>query len=190
MKILVIADEESRALTEFYAENNFEDISFVLSAGDLPYTYLQTIKSNLNKPLFYVQGNHDIHKPKFFDKEYIEWKVKECCGIRMLGIGCQKINGQIMTEAEMTRKLKRVYQRIKSKWHIDIVIAHYPALGVGDGQDKAHTGFLAIKEFVEKIKPTYFIYGHNHLNYGKGHRVLQMNDVMFINAYEKFIIEL
>lgn len=89
MKILVISDDESRVLTEFYAENNFEDISFILSAGDLPYTYLQTIKSNLNKPLFYVQENHDVHKPKLFDHEYIEWKVKECCGITMIGIGCK-----------------------------------------------------------------------------------------------------
>ena len=80
MKFLVISDKESEILTDFYSENNFEDISFVLSAGDLSYSYLQTIKSNLNKPLYYVQGNHDIHKPKFFDKEYIEWKVKEFCG--------------------------------------------------------------------------------------------------------------
>ena len=189
MKILVISDKESEILTDFYSENNFEDISFVLSAGDLSYSYLQTIKSNLNKPLYYVQGNHDIHKPKFFDKENIEWKVGECGGIRILGIGCRKRNGQIMTDAEMTRRLNRVYQRIKSKGHIDIVIAHYPALGIGDGQDKAHTGFLAIKEFVEKIKPAYFVYGHNHLNYGKGDRVIRMNDIIFLNAYEKFVIE-
>lgn len=190
MKILVMSDKESTILTDFYAENNFKDISFILSAGDLPYTYLQTIKSNLNKPLFYVQGNHDVHKPKFSDKEYIEWKIKECCGVRILGIGCRKRNGQIMTELEMTRKLKRICQKIKSKDHIDIVIAHYPALGVGDGQDKKHMGFLAIKEFVEKIKPTYFIYGHNHLNYGKATRAIRMDNIIFLNAYEKFIIEL
>lgn len=189
MKILVISDKESEILTDFYSENNFEDISFVLSAGDLSYSYLQTIKSNLNKPLYYVQGNHDIHKPKFFDKKYIEWKVKEFCGIRILGIGCRKRNGQIMTEVEMTRKLNKLYKRIKSKERIDIVIAHYPARCVGDGQDKAHTGFLAIKEFVEKIKPIYFIYGHNHLNYGKGERIIRMNDIIFLNAYEKFVIE-
>ena len=190
MKILAVSDKESIILTDFYAENNFEDISFILSAGDLPYTYLQAIRSNLNKPLFYVQGNHDIHKPKFFDKECVEWKVKECCGVSILGIGCRKRNGQIMNEAEMTRKLNRVYRGIKNKGHIDIIIAHYPALGIGDGQDKAHAGFLAIKEFVEKIKPTYFVYGHNHLSYGNGERVIRMNDIIYLNAYEKFIIEI
>ena len=56
MKILVMSDEESRVLSNFYTENKFDDISFILSAGDLSYTYLQTIKSNLNKPLFYVRG--------------------------------------------------------------------------------------------------------------------------------------
>ena len=115
MKILVMSDEESRVLAEFYIENKFDDVSFSLSAGDLPYTYLQTIKSNLNKPLFYVRGNHDIYKPKFFDKENIEWTVGECSGIRILGIGCRKRNGQIMTDAEMARRLNRVYQRIKKQ---------------------------------------------------------------------------
>ena len=85
--------------------------------------------------------------------------------------------------------MKDYVKTIKSKGHIDIVIAHYPVLGIGDGQDKAHTGFLAIKEFVEKIKPTYFVYGHNHLNYGKGERVIRMKDIIFLNAYEKCVIE-
>lgn len=190
MKILVISDEESRMLSEFYIENKFDDISFVLSAGDLPHTYLQTIKSNLKKPLFYVQGNHDIYKPKFFDKENIEWMVKECCGIRILGIGCRKRNGQILNENEMERKLERVYRQVRNKKHIDIIIAHYPALGIGDGQDKAHIGYSAIKDFIEKIKPTYFVYGHNHLNYGNGERTIKNNDIVYLNAFEKFVIEI
>lgn len=36
MKILVLSDVESKILTDYYTENGFDDISFILSAGDLP----------------------------------------------------------------------------------------------------------------------------------------------------------
>ena len=52
MKVLVIADEESKFLTEYYSENNLDSIDFILSVGDLPYSYLETIKTNLKKPFF------------------------------------------------------------------------------------------------------------------------------------------
>ena len=190
MKILVISDEESKILTDYYKENGFDDISFILSAGDLPYTYLQTVKSNLNKPIFYVRGNHDTYIPKFFDKNFIEWKLAETCGVRILGIGCRKRSGQILTENEMKRKLKRLHRKVRNKEHIDIIIAHYPALGIGNGQDKTHIGYSAIKDFIEKIKPTYFVYGHNHLNYSNGKRTIKNNDIVHLNAFEKFVIEI
>ena len=190
MKVLVIADEESRVLTEYYSENNLENIDFILSVGDLPYSYLETIKKNLKKPLFYVKGNHDTYKTSLFDKEWIEWKSVEVSGITIIGIGCQNRNGQILSEEEMRKKLKRLYQRNRCKTSIDIIISHYPAFGMGDGQDTTHRGYQAIRDFVEKMQPAYFVYGHNHLNYGRKQRTIESNKTKYVNAYEKAIIEI
>ena len=151
MKILVISDEESKYLSEYYHENDLENVDLILSVGDLPYSYLETIKTNIKKPLFYVKGNHDIYKTSLFDKELIEWKSIEVFGIRIIGIGCQKRNGQILSEAEMRKKLKRLYRKNKHNTRVDIIISHYPALGIGDGQDTTHRGYQSIREFVNKM---------------------------------------
>ena len=190
MKVLVISDEESKYLSEYYNENDLESVDFVLSAGDLPYSYLKAIKVNLKKPLFYVKGNHDTYKIDLFDKTFIEWKSVEVLGVRIIGIGCQKRNRQILSEKEMTKKLKRLYQRNKCKKGVDIIISHYPALGIGDGQDTFHRGYQAIRDFVEKMQPAYFVYGHNHLNYGRKQRTIESNKTKYVNAYEKVIIEI
>ncbi|MBQ7378659.1 MAG: metallophosphoesterase [Clostridia bacterium] len=190
MKVLVIADEESKFLTEYFAENGLGNIDLILSVGDLPYSYLETIRTKLKKPLFYVKGNHDTYKTGLFDKEFIEWKSVEVSGIRIIGIGCQHRNGHILSEAEMCKKLKRLYQRNKRNTSVDIIISHYPAFGIGDGQDTTHQGYQSIRDFVEKTQPAYFVYGHNHLNYGRTPRTIESNKTKYVNAYEKFIIEI
>ena len=45
MKILVISDEESKYLSEYYHENDLVNVDLILSVGDLPYSYLETIKT-------------------------------------------------------------------------------------------------------------------------------------------------
>lgn len=190
MKVLVISDEESKYLLEYYRENDLEDIDFILSVGDLSYSYLETIQTNLKKPLFYVKGNHDTYKTSLFDKAFIEWKRIAVSGIHIIGIGCQKRNGQILSEEEMCKKLKRLYQRNKNKTSVDIIISHYPAFGIGDGQDTFHQGYQAIRDFIEKMQPAYFVYGHNHLNYGRRQRTIENNKTKYVNAYEKVIIEI
>ena len=95
MNVLAISDEESKILTEYYHENNLENVDLILSAGDLSYCYLDTIKTNLKKPLFYVKGNHDTYKTNLFDKSFIDWKFVEISGIRIIGIGCQIKTGKL-----------------------------------------------------------------------------------------------
>ncbi len=39
-----------------------KDVELIVGCGDLPYEYLEYLVTMLNKPLYYVPGNHD---PKF-----------------------------------------------------------------------------------------------------------------------------
>lgn len=68
-------------------------------------------------------------------------------------------------------------------------MSHYPAMSLGDGDDVSHRGYRAIKNFIDKVKPKYFVYGHNHLNYGRNERVKVYGDTALVNAYKYHIIE-
>ena len=188
MKILAVSDIESDLLLKYYKENHLDDIDLILSAGDLPYAYLQTVKANIQAPLFWVRGNHDRFKPKLFDKEFIEWKCVRYKGIGIAGIGCDGHN-KLLSEDEMERSLGKLYRKIQRSNGADIIISHYPLRGFGDGDDKVHKGYMAINEFIKKVRPKYFIYGHNHLTYGRNDRAFQLEDTILINAYEKYVID-
>lgn len=138
--------------------------------------------------MYFVKGNHDEFKPKLFDRDFIEWRVLEYKGIRIVGIGCKK-NDKIISEKKMERLLNRLSKKIKKNNGVDIVISHYPLRGVGDGSDITHKGYQAIREFVKKLKPKYFIYGHNHLIYGRNDRIINFEDTTLINAYEKNLLD-
>ena len=59
MKILVIADEESRSLWDYFSPAKLEGIDMIISCGDLKANYLQFLVTFGNCPLLYVRGNHD-----------------------------------------------------------------------------------------------------------------------------------
>ena len=59
MRILVIADEESKYLWDFYEKDKLEGIDLILSAGDLNPNYLYFLTTMTNVPVLYVHGNDD-----------------------------------------------------------------------------------------------------------------------------------
>ena len=59
MKILAIADEESKYLWDFFEKEKLEDIDLILSSGDLNPRYLSFLATFTSAPVLYVHGNHD-----------------------------------------------------------------------------------------------------------------------------------
>lgn len=188
MKILIVSDVESELLLNHFDENCFDDVDVILGAGDLHYSYLQAVKRNIKKDLFFVKGNHDQFKTRLFDSEFIEWRCIECNGVRILGIGCMTYRGHILSEKQMSIRLALLNKKIKKSGGVDIVVSHFPLYGLGDGIDESHKGYFVLKEFVEKVSPKYFIYGHNHLSYGRNDRITHFKDTVLINAYEKYVL--
>ena len=64
MKILVIADEVSKAYYDYFDKALLEDIDLILSCGDLPPEYLSFLVTFAHCPLLYVRGNHDVKYEK------------------------------------------------------------------------------------------------------------------------------
>ena len=59
MKILVIADVESKSLWDYYSPDKLEGVDLIISCGDLDPDYLQFLVTMVSCPLLYVRGNHD-----------------------------------------------------------------------------------------------------------------------------------
>ena len=60
MKLLCIADHIDPFIYSAGLKTRFADVDLVLSAGDLSLDYYDFIVSILNKPLYFVFGNHHL----------------------------------------------------------------------------------------------------------------------------------
>ena len=193
MKILAISDTESKYIYDYFDPKNFTDIDLILSAGDLNANYLSFVATVFTCPVLYVHGNHDkrlINEPPegciCIDDSIYNYK-----GIRIAGIGgCMKYTGGPFqyTEREMAWRLTK--HRFKFRKGFDLLLTHSPAYGIGDGGDQAHVGFKCFLKLLDQHQPKIMVHGHQHLNYGKGQRYHQYNDVKIINAYGYTVFEI
>ncbi|MCI9533864.1 MAG: metallophosphoesterase [Lachnospiraceae bacterium] len=196
MKILVLADCESKSLYEYFKPEKLEGVELILACGDLKPSYLDFFASMCRAPVMFVMGNHD--KP--YDAEAyggcvcIEDQIQVFRGIRILGLGgSMRYHPEAVnqyTEKEMRRRIRRLRWKLKWNKGFDILVSHAPAAGVNDLEDLPHRGFACFGELIEQYRPKLFVHGHVHANYGTGFkRVDQMGETMVVNAYDNYIIE-
>ena len=196
MKILFIADEESKLYWDYFKKEYFEGIDLIISCGDLKSSYLSFLSTMLPMPLLYVHGNHDDKYE--FDPPggciCIEDDIFVYKGVRFLGLGGSnryKAGKNQYTEKEMRKRVKKLRWKLWRKKGFDVLVTHSPALGFHDDTDHCHKGFDIFNEIIQKYKPKYFVHGHVHMNYGRNNpREDMMGETKVINAYEKYIIEI
>lgn len=69
MKFLIVSDQIDPFVYSYAIKDLFKDVSAVLCAGDLPMEYIDFIVSTLNKPTYFVFGNHNLNEYKYYHKE-------------------------------------------------------------------------------------------------------------------------
>lgn len=195
MRILAIADEESKYLWDFYEREKLAGVDLILSAGDLKPEYLSFLTTMYALPVLYVRGNHD-------DK-YEEYPPEGCTcidddiyvyqGIRILGLGGSmryRPGGNQFTDGQMRKRVRRLWWKLRKYRGFDILLTHAPAYQLNDGRDLPHQGFQEFIRLMEKYKPRFFIHGHVHMNYGRQHkRYDKYMETHVINAYERCIFD-
>ncbi len=195
MRILVLADEPSKWLYDFYEEGKLDEYDLILSCGDLPGNYLSFLVTFAKAPVLYVTGNHDHYDRKPPEGCIcIDDQIYEYEGVRILGLGgcMQYIPGapNQYTEKEMQKRVKKLRFQLRKKKGFDILLTHAPAFGIGDLSDLPHTGFKAFLDLMEKYRPKYFFHGHVHLNYGSDLlREQQYMDTTVVNAFERWTVD-
>lgn len=195
MRILAIADEESKGLWEYFDRKKLEGVDLIISCGDLDPAYLSFLVTLTSIPVLYVHGNHDGK----YDKSppdgciCIEDQIYVYKGIRILGLGGSmryKPGPHQYTEWQMRQRVAKLKFKLFKSRGFDILVTHAPAYQLNDGMDLPHQGFQVFKTLMEKYRPKYFLHGHVHLSYGRGHkRYDKYQDTHVINAYERCVFE-
>lgn len=195
MRILAIADEESKYLWDFFEKEKLAGIDLILSSGDLNPNYLSFLATFTTAPVLYVHGNHDDKYERTPPEGCIciEDQVYVHEGIRILGLGGSMryrpgINQY--TEKEMQKRAKKLRFKIFMKGGFDILLTHAPAYQLNDGRDLPHQGFQVFNTLMDKYHPRFFIHGHVHMSYGRQHkRYDQYGETHVVNAYERCVFD-
>lgn len=195
MKILFLADEESKVYWDYFKKEQFEGIDLIISCGDLKPEYLTFLATMVSVPLLYVHGNHDDKYGKRPPEGCIciEDRIYNFNGIRILGLGGSyryKDGVNQYTEQQMARRIAKLKLKLTINRGFDILVTHSPAYGFHDGEDQCHRGFDSFNRLINTYHPKYFVHGHVHMNYGRQFpRVDEIGDTQVINAFEKYILE-
>lgn len=219
--ILSVADNKCPFLETYLTADirNGNEFDYIFSCGDLSINYLTNIADSINNIIYYIEGNHkflDEEKIQELKKKhlYVNDSIPGCKNIMLTPVvtpdyifcgfgGSARYNDEPSqySEEEMQnfvnitlRKIKLI--RIKEfffrqKRREILCISHAPIQGCGDGEDNAHRGFKAFRNFIETAKPVLWLYGHVHLKSFHELVTFQYDETLILNSYEfkKIIIE-
>ncbi len=208
MKILAISDQELPNIYSPILAQRFGDVEMVIGCGDLPYYYLEYVISTLNKPLYYVNGNHapaveyseagertyphggvDLHRRVLRDAK---------SGLILAGIqGSLQYNQGVnqYSQADMWWLVRglipRLFlNRIFRGRYLDIFVTHAPPWKINDQDDLPHQGIKAFVWFDRRFQPRYHLHGHIHLYRQDAIRVVQVGKTQVVNTCGFQLIEI
>ena len=109
MKILLVSDEESPYIWDYFDPERFRGVELIVSCGDLNSAYLSFLATMIPAEVLYVHGNHD--------KKYLKDPPQGCTsiedrifvykGIRFLGLGGSRSPRVMEGEFQFTERQMR-----------------------------------------------------------------------------------
>jgi Icc-related predicted phosphoesterase len=215
MKILCVSDQIDPLIYTGSIRQRYADVDLILAAGDLPMDYLDFIVSTMNKPMFFVFGNHHTNELKYYktggniyandegsEEHYsgaahADEKVRYEEGLLVAGLGgsMRYNNGENQfTDFQMYLKIFKLlpsllFNRLFRGRFPDILLTHAAPLGIHDKGDKCHRGFKSFLWFMRVFKPKYLVHGHIHLYDLSEVRTTKFCETLVINAYSHYLID-
>src|SRR5690606_5571552 len=177
------SDEVDQRIYSSTVKERMGDVDLVLGCGDLPATYLEFLSDALMRPVYYVLGNHAQELTRTGERG-VPRHPEGCIdlggkvvtdpgsGLIMAGLpGSIKYteNDPVQyTELQMHWMIlkmvpKLLRNRLRHGRALDILVTHSPPRHVGDRDDVAHRGFVAMRRFLRWFRPRYQVHGHIHL---------------------------
>ncbi len=183
LRILAVSDEVDQRIYSSSLRERMSEVQLVIGCGDVPASYLEFLVDSLNRPAYYVLGNHAEELTRQGER-----------GIPKLPEGCINLGGKVIRDATyglilaglpgspryserepvqytelqmhwMILKMapRLLWNRIRHGRCLDVLVSHSPPRDVNDREDFAHRGFIAMRRFLKRFEPSYQLHGHIHL---------------------------
>ena len=184
MDIIAISDTHGR-----HRKINIEPCELLIHIGDVCNfgntaeikDFMEWFSEQPATYKFFVAGNHDT----CFEMEYdalINLIPKDIHFIENSIVVISYFEGSLPKEICIASVPARMGNEIGA-WidldKVDILLAHCPPYGIlDDGY-----GSKKLKEYIDRYKPQYALFGHNHLNEPKE---IKIDGVTYVNVSEKY----
>ncbi len=205
MRVLAISDEVEPVLYSGAINRRVGDVDLIIGCGDLPFYYIEYVVSMVNKPSYFVFGNHGREvdarasdssmKYNTIGAENLHERTSREGELLLAGLeGSIRYNAAPRfqyTDNEMMLKVmgmapKLMRNRIRYGRYLDVLVAHSPPLGIHDQRDRSHTGFRSFLTFMRWYRPRYLLHGHVHL-YRRDvptHTMYEQTEVINVYPYQ------
>lgn len=152
MRVLALADAPPAVVPH--------DVDAVLWIGDLEPAWVEPIRA-MTVPKLGVHGNHDapaaLAEHGVTDVHLRVAALGELTATGFEGCPRYRPGGRYQLTQEEAQTLAA---RLPPA---DVLLTHAPPLGVNDEPgDPAHTGFAALRAWVERHRPRWLLHGHTH----------------------------
>jgi hypothetical protein len=203
LRLLAVSDEVDQRIYSTSLRERMSDIQLVIGCGDVPASYLEFLVDSLNRPVYYVLGNHAEELTRSGDR-----------GVPKLPEGCVNLGGKVVrdptyglllaglpgspryserepvqyTEFQMNWMMLKMaprllWNRIRHGRYLDLLVTHAPPRDVNDREDFAHQGFKAMRAFLDRFAPAYQLHGHIHLYDRSIPNTIRFHETDVINVY-------
>lgn len=200
MKILAVSDVELSFIYNAHFAQRFKNIDMMFSCGDLPYYYLEFMVSMLDKPLYYVRGNHAAQvetttggerKSPWGAVDLHRKNLRTPQGLLISGIQgslCYNYGPYQYTQSEMWNLVFSLtpgffINRLRYGRYLDIFISHAPPWKIHDMADLPHQGIRAFRWLLQVFKPRLHLHGHIHVYRPDVITTTQFHHTSVMNCY-------
>jgi Icc-related predicted phosphoesterase len=181
MKLLAVSDVELSFIYSSQVKKRFRDVDILIGCGDLPYYYLEYLISMLDRPLYYVRGNHaskmemasgGVHRTAPWGAVDLHRRLwRDESGLLLAGMeGSLRYNfGPYQyTQTDMWLMVWSlvpglIANRIRYGRYLDVFVSHAPPWKINDLDDLPHRGIKAFGWLVRVFQPRYHLHGHIHV---------------------------
>lgn len=155
LRLLALADEAPRADPARIAVDN--GVHAVVTLGDLEPESIASL-AGLAIPLLGVHGNHDaegqLGELGIADVHLARTEIGDWTFAGFEGCVRYRRGPHQYSQAEAASLARNLPPA-------DVLLCHAPPAGIDDEpDDPAHTGFAALREWVERRRPRYLLHGH------------------------------
>ena len=185
MVILAIADRPPKSSILGLIEKH--QVELICTLGDLDYFSLQELERVTKIPKIGIYGNHC--SGNYFDSlgiHNLHLKTFDHNGIRFCGF-----EGSIRYKESAYAKMytqEEAKEMLKDFPAVDVFLAHSPPYGINDEPNSSsHQGFIALRDYIENMKPKYFLHGHTYPTLEQ--LIEKHGDTKIVYIYEDKIIK-